>query len=273
MLLNPNNTLKVLAIGNSFSQDALEHLYHIAQSAGLEQIVLANLYIGGCSLETHWNNAKHNLAAYSYDKNIDGTWRSQENQTILHGLQDEAWDIITFQQVSGLSGIDSSYQEDNRLTNLINYVHQHKTNPHLKLAWHMTWAYQQDCTKESFARYNNDQLTMYRAIVRATQREIVNNEAFSFLIPTGTAIQNVRTSYLGDTLTRDGYHLSLNLGRYIAGLTWFRVLTGQPIEQITYVPHRGEVPPRSLPIIKKAVNYAMQKPFVITNLGKGEIWT
>ena len=26
---------------------------------------------------------------------------------------------------------------------------------------------------------------------------------------TGTAIQNIRTSYIGDNLTRDGYHLSI----------------------------------------------------------------
>ncbi len=271
MLLSPNKTLKVLAIGNSFSQDALEHLYHIAKSAGFEQIVLANLYIGGCSLETHWNNAKHNIFAYSYDKNVDGTWRSQENQTILHGLQDEVWDIITLQQVSGLSGIASSYQQEQRLSHLIGYVRQHTTNPHLKLAWHMTWAYQQGCTKESFANYGNDQNAMYEAIVQATQREIAANRAFSLLIPTGTAIQNARTSCLGDNLTRDGYHLSLNTGRYIAGLTWFRALTGQSIEQITYVPSAADIPVESLSIIKEAVNWAIQEPFVITKLGEREI--
>ena len=32
---------------------------------------------------------------------------------------------------------------------------------------------------------------------------------------TGTAIQNMRTSYIGDNLTRDGYHLSIPMGSCI----------------------------------------------------------
>ncbi len=40
-------------------------------------------------------------------------------------------------------------------------------------------------------------------------------------LPTaGTAIQNLRTSYMGDTLTRDGYHLEVNTGRYTVSMTW-----------------------------------------------------
>ena len=57
-----------------------------------------------------------------------------------------------------------------------------------------------------------------------------------FVIPSGTAIQNARTSSLGDTLTRDGYHLSV-IGRYIAGLTYAYKLTGVSIENIEYAPY------------------------------------
>ena len=44
--------VKILAIGNSFSQDATRYMKEIAQSMGLEMLVV-NLYIGGCSLEQH----------------------------------------------------------------------------------------------------------------------------------------------------------------------------------------------------------------------------
>ena len=47
--------MKVLAIGNSFSQDATHYLHKIAASDGVEMKVV-NLYIGGCSLEQHWKN-------------------------------------------------------------------------------------------------------------------------------------------------------------------------------------------------------------------------
>ena len=49
-------SLKILAIGNSFSVDAMEHLYGIAKDGGVENVLLGNLYIGGCSLATHAKN-------------------------------------------------------------------------------------------------------------------------------------------------------------------------------------------------------------------------
>ena len=259
-----SKSFKILAIGNSFSQDAMEHLYQIAAAGGAEEIVVANLYIGGCSLEVHWSNAKHNLTRYRYDKNVDGKWTSENYKTLLYGLQDEDWDVITLQQVSGLSGIPSSFTYRDVLQNLIDYVNEHKTNPDAKLAWHMTWAYQADSTHSSFALYDRDQFTMFVSIVNAVRKEILPNGAFDLIIPSGTAIQNVRTSYIGDTLTRDGYHLSYNLGRYIAGLTWFHSITGWPIDDITYVPNGAEIPKHYLTVIREAVKAAVENPFAVT---------
>lgn len=256
--------LKVLAIGNSFSQDALEHLYHIAADAGIDEIVLANLYIGGATLAQHWQNARTGAPAYRYDKNDNGTWRSEPNRTLLYGLLDEDWDLITLQQASGYSGIAASYREEDVLRNLIEYVNAHKTNPAAKLGWHMTWAYQADSTHASFPNYGRDQWRMYAAIVNAVRTEVLPTGAFSVLIPSGTAIQNVRTSFIGDTLTRDGYHLSYNLGRYIAGLTWLHAVTGLPLDGLTYVPSDAEIPPFYLPVIKEAVAAAVANPFAVT---------
>ena len=257
-------TLKVLAIGNSFSEDATYHLYDIAAACGAQDIKIGNLYIGGCSLATHWENAKGNIPAYRYDKNTDGTWRYAEDRTLLEGLQDEAWDIITLQQVSHFSGLRATYTEDDVLTNLIDYVNTHRTNPDAQLAWHMTWAYQADSTHEFFHLYDHDQTTMYNEIVTTVKEEIRGNQAFATIIPTGTAIQNVRTSPVGDTLTRDGFHLSWNLGRYIAALTYLVALTGWSIDELTYVPDDREIPPEYLPIIKEAVAAAVENPFQVT---------
>jgi hypothetical protein len=65
-------SLKILAIGNSFSIDAMQYLYQIAEDAGVEEIVLGNLYIGGCSLSTHLDNSLHGNPHYDYYKNVDG---------------------------------------------------------------------------------------------------------------------------------------------------------------------------------------------------------
>ena len=58
-----NTPLKVLCIGNSFSQDATRYLEGVA-SAGPVPVIARNLYIGGCSLERH----ARNLASEGYDQ-------------------------------------------------------------------------------------------------------------------------------------------------------------------------------------------------------------
>ena len=103
---------------------------------------------------------------------------------------------------------------------------------------------------------------MYNAICDSVQSKISNNSAFSYVIPAGTAIQNMRTSYIGDNLTRDGYHLSIPMGRYIAALTWFKALTHKPIDNIQYTP--DGLDKNDLNAIKEAVNNACKKPFDIT---------
>ena len=51
--------MNILSIGNSFSQDA-QHFLHDLSMHGEEEIYSVNLYIGGCSLETHSKNIKEN---------------------------------------------------------------------------------------------------------------------------------------------------------------------------------------------------------------------
>ena len=253
---------RVLAIGNSFSQDAVEHLYKIAEDCGADKVIIGNLYIGGATLAQHWENASSDSASYVYTKNTTGTKVTEENTSIKTALEDESWDYISIQQASQDSGRAETYNDD--LTNLIGYIKEYSKNPDAKIAWHMTWAYQSDCTHGGFAYYDNDQMTMYNAIVNAVQEKIVPNSDIDIIIPSGTAIQNVRTSYIGDTLTRDGFHLSLNLGRYIAGVTWVKALTGWSIDGLQRVPNVAEIPEKYMPIIKEAVENAVTTPFAVT---------
>ena len=57
--------MKILSIGNSFSQDAQKWLNKLAKLNGID-LETANLFIGGCSLEKHWNNLKDNRADYEF---------------------------------------------------------------------------------------------------------------------------------------------------------------------------------------------------------------
>ncbi len=272
-------TLKLLAIGNSFSEDSLAHLYLVAKDAGIENVVIGHLYKGGCSLETHWNAMNGGASAHEFmlandsgamvkqTANADRT-ATNSSGTLLYYYRPEYvisytdWDYITLQQVSGSSGLADTYSP--YLENIVAFVNQHKTNENAKLYWHMTWAYQADSTKSEFASYGNDQMTMYNGILNAVNTKILTNSSFDGVIPSGTAIQNLRTSHLGDNLTRDGYHLDTGIGRYTASLTWLATLTGIDISDIDYVPSSYTAIGDHLDCIKDAVKKAIAKPYEIT---------
>jgi hypothetical protein len=249
------NGIKILAIGNSFSMDAVEYLYPIIKDFTDDPVIIGNLYIAGCSLEKHWQNAESNLAHYEFYKNTDGVWEKNPNVSILDAMLQQDWDIITLQQNSGKSGVAAEYEP--YLSNLIDYVLRNATNPDIKLAWHMTWAYQSDSTHHDFVNYNNDQTVMFGAIQDALRSVVLKTDKFSYIIPAGVAIQNARKTF-GDTLTRDGFHLSIPLGRYIAGLSWLAALTEFDYTRIQYLPEG--ISRELLPQIIEAVKISVEMP-------------
>ena len=254
---NDDGELKILAIGNSFSDDAMDHVYQVAKDAGVEKITLGKLYIGGCSLATHLANAQGDKSAYDYKVNTTGTWTAKGNKSIKYAVESDDWDFITFQQVSGYSGVADSYDD---LVELISIVEP--LNPSARLAWHMTWAYKVGSGHADFSKYDKDQMTMYNAIVNAVNKKILPIDNIEFVIPSGTAIQNVRTSFIGDT-TRDGYHLSYGIGRYIAAMTFVKALTGLSIDNSITRPE--DVDSYELKAIIESVNNAIKTPYAVTN--------
>lgn len=255
------SSFKVLAIGNSFSEDSLSHLYEMAEELGAEDIVLGNMYIGGCSLETHRENMAHDKAAYQYQKNTDGEWVKRDGWSLRRGIADEEWDVITVQQASGDSGMADTYNSD--LDDLLQFVYLNRPSERTNVVWHMTWAYQGDSTHADFVNYNNDQSEMYEAIVSCVREKILPNKLIQYVIPTGTAIQDLRTA-VGDNVTRDGYHLSYTTGRYTAGMTWLNALTGWDTDKLEcdYFGLDDDV----LSAIKESVDAAMKNPFEVTDL-------
>ncbi len=250
-------SISILAVGNSFSVDAMRgHLYPMLEAAGYKNIRLGILYIGGASVDTHYDNLRLDRAKYEYYETTNGSWSVTPNYKASDAFALTEWDYVTVQQASGQSGRPISYENLDALMDLI--------QPQIgdaKTVWHMTWAYQQDSTHSDFGNYNKDQMRMYRGIVDATKRRILDNPDFVGFIPSGTTIQNLRTSTLGDTLTADGYHLSDTYGDYAAALTWFCFFSGRPATSMTYCPlsvsaHFDE--------IAESVDNAIKTPLAIT---------
>ena len=250
--------LKILAIGNSFSVNALQYVWEIASDLGFSSVKLGNLVIGGCTLYTHNTFAKADRDAYTFYTNSNGKWSGTASYKMSDAIQSDDWDFISLQQSSGKSGIADTYNAD--LTELADYVHQ--LAPNAKLVWHMTWAYAQNSTHSEFSQYGSDQLRMYQNIVSAVQEKVLTNRLFSKVIPSGTAIQNARTSYIGDTLTQDGHHLA-PLGCYIAGLTYFHSLTGISLKDLNYIPKGLSAADQKIAI--EAAASAVAAPFAVTD--------
>ncbi|CCV65078.1 hypothetical protein BN85300570 [Paracholeplasma brassicae] len=251
--------LRILAIGNSFSEDATTYLGEIASNLGVEEVIIGNLYIGGASLETHWNSIKNRTSSYTYYKYSNNQWENKGAKSLVVGLLDEPWDIISMQQVSGLSGIEESLQP--YLDDILDYVNETKLTEST-FVWHQTWAYAQNSNHSDFPRYEKDQTLMYQSIMDVSQNYILKHDAFTRIIPAGTAIQNLRNTEIGDNLTRDGYHLNV-YGRYVAGLMWFKSLTGLSIDELTYRPQN--VTEQQMNLAIEAVNQAYQTKFQISN--------
>ncbi|MBE6927997.1 MAG: DUF4886 domain-containing protein [Ruminococcaceae bacterium] len=263
-----DGTLSILCIGNSFSVDMMQYVYNIAKNLGISKIHLGNLYIGGCTLNKHYTNAKNDSAAYTYYTNTSGSWTTTSSYKMSKALTSRSWDFVTMQQASGDSGTASTYNSD--LTNLISYVKGKLNSSSTKLVWHMTWAYQGGSSKLSNSVYSS-QTDMYDKIIAAVKSKIVSNSNFKMIIPNGTAIQNARTSLIKDNLTRDGYHLNYNFGRYIAGLTVVKTLTGLDISKVTYKP--GNVNYALQQIAIESANNAVASPYAKTTSAHSNVAT
>lgn len=227
--------MKILSIGNSFSQDAHKWLHQVAESAG-EGILAVNLYIGGCSLQTHFEHLLDKEPAY--DLEINGKFSKKISLT--DALNSDNWDIITMQQVSHLSGKYQTFEP--YLTDLYKIVKA--TNPNAKVYLHKTWAY--ETGYNGLLDYGGIQNDMYNKICEAYN--VASEKLSCGVIPVGDVIQNLRKNveYFdyangGESLTRDGYHLSLIYGRYAAAVTWFAYLCKADPEKVKFIPSTEEL--------------------------------
>ncbi len=256
------DTIKVLAIGNSFSQDALEfHLNGLAKAANVP-VIIGNLSIGGASLALHWENASNEKAVYAYRKiDAEGKKLSRLNVAIAEALSDQNWDYISFQQVSQNAGMLETLEGP--LPLLCDSVRKKLPGKKTKFIFHQTWAYAKNASHGGFKNYDRDQLKMYQAIVDVSKR-IKDLAPIDIVIPTGTAIQNGRTSVIGDNFCRDGFHLDVNIGRYTAAAAWFEMLSGKSVIGSTFKPQALSA--YEAEIAQQAAHAAAANPYKVTEL-------
>jgi hypothetical protein len=102
---------------------------------------------------------------------------------------------------------------------------------------------------------------MREKLIEVTKEMVLSNPKVDLLIPTGTAIENARTSHIG-LLTRDRYHLSMDKGRYIAALALISTVSGIDAANVDWMPQGVDEYARSVAI--ESVRNAQLSPLTET---------
>ena len=249
-------SLKVLTIGNSFSISLARQMPQVAKSMGL-RLDLASLYIGGCSLERHFNNCEKGKAdpdfkPYKMMRFVDGVKTEERKANVPEMLSAEKWDIVTIQQASHFSWNVKTYRPfaDDLIKNYIR-----RLAPQAEVVMQETWSYTP--WDKRFAKWGFDQNEMYARLNRA-YAEYAASQGLR-VIPMGTAVQLWRarlpvvyteSSFGGDvcgsakfekgadgkwTHKGDVFHLNKS-GEYLQALVWTAKLFDADVAKCPYAP-------------------------------------
>ena len=226
--------LKVLDIGNSFTNDATDLLPLIVKTSGsdVSNICLYKAIRSSGTLKSWYDVYCDKDSAYTYriEKVFGGlsanvsTGRGVKGDGSLFRklLTDEQWDIIIIHQMSTFSPYYEQWGSSGRggyLNEMLSVIKEHQPNAVIGFYLvHSLWDHHKS-NKEgsSYERW--------KLICFAT-KSLQEEYGIDFIIPYGTAIENLRSSSLNNEydLTRDGLHLASGLGRYTAACCYYESL-------------------------------------------------
>jgi uncharacterized protein YdcH (DUF465 family) len=223
--------LKVLDIGNSYTQDAQTYLPQIIAASGIDtDFSLYRAFRPSASFKTWvdcWNDSDNEY--YSIDfcagtslGGISGSGSASDGALFRKALQSVKWDIILIHQVSTYSNDYSLWEGDGAggyLQELIRIIRV--TNPQATIGYLMTHSYR----GSYWANSEGSSYLRWRNIADAT-KQLKLEYGIDFIIPYGTAVQNLRASSLNDgyEFSEDGTHMGAGLGDYVAGCCYFESL-------------------------------------------------
>lgn len=214
-----SSSLKILAIGNSFTVNATTDMPWLINRLNGDSICIARVTRGGCSLKMHWAGHIENSEEYTLYYSDNGEWTLSDIKTLDEALEILDWDIITLQQVSGHSGLYSTYQP--YLSNLTKLIHD--TNPEALLAWHCTWAYTPWTEHPDFKYYDRNSEKMYDDIMKTYDKI---SGYFDICIPSAPLVKQLREEFpdVENGFSDDGFHIVDNFAVYVLSSLWYDVL-------------------------------------------------
>ena len=254
------DTLKVLFVGNSFALDTMEHAANIARSLGISKLKFVTLYVSGCSIDMHYRHAVEDAAAYTCYVNEGNGWECTPGYKIGDTVGSDDWDWIAIQHGTSENARYTSCECYEKLAPLVDYLKE-RAPTHTKIAFNLTWLGESTRQHPEIISYHGNMVLMRENLVKVTKAMVLTNPKIDLIVPTGTAIENARTSKIG-LLTRDCYHLSVDKGRFIAGLAFISSITGIDARKIAWTP--DNVDEYAVKVAIESVINAQQHPFTVT---------
>ena len=285
--------LKILCIGNSFTQDAMWQVPNICAGFGIKDVKFCQMYYGGRVLEAYNNgwSSSSDYTAYIYEAGST-VQKVQNNQNLAVMAASEEWDMVTIMEHTG------SYHswfwtaaEKAAIQGLIDKVKKTQAGVP-KFYYIMSQSYWDmgkiPAASKKYAPGGEEQLFANRQgqhAVTCTQAQKVMEEITDFegLVAAGTALENLRTTSVCKAhslgLTRDGYHMDKGIARYAAGCVMYQVmlypiykkeLSANTFRDATTSTTTGQlqtaITNTNAPIAQQAALFAVSDPYKITDM-------
>ena len=222
------DSLKVLHIGNSFTENSTAYLSNMVQRAGINtsDMCLYKCNRGGGSFSTFidcWND--NDVKGYSVSKILGGitlpiasSATPNDGSNIRKVFTDCKWDVIIIQQVSNYSHKYEFWNQNHaggHLPELIDLIRTYQ--PQAAIGINMVHA---------AYNYNSNTNNLYQLIADSYHQFCIDY-GVDFIIPYGTAVQNIRQSSINTTeygFSNDKLHLAPGIGQYVACAAYFETL-------------------------------------------------
>lgn len=228
-----NDTLRILDIGNSYTEDYTYHLPLISKNLGddMSKVCYYNLVRASGSFKA-WYDCYYGRDHLKYycqkilggvDQNVPtGSFDPYDSEPFRQVLSKQ-WDLIILHPVSNYSTDYAAWQTTsaggylNELLSLLTEL-----QPQAHFAFVLTHSYKHDYQ-------NNREHSTYQRwlhIADAAQRLMASYPQFEYLIPYGTAVENLRATSANNEydLTCDGTHLGRGLAQYAAALAVYQTI-------------------------------------------------
>ena len=286
-----SDPIYVLAIGNSFSDDSVRRLREIAEADGVN-IKSYSAYVAGRSLSGHYDAW---VGDTDYRIDVEGASKFErlgtvhDFKTLKNIVSEFDWDYITLQGTThfnsydeGLWGVDEADTKKYWST-IADGVAEIK--PDAKRIVNATWApinkLSAKVNDEMFESGTPDSRGAYLAALLPNEQigadifsTVTRSDGAKAYIPVGVAvdylvrhyrfpeyIEDENGEYDNSPATIGVYrdkvcHLTNNVGRVLAGLVWYEMLTGTPATENKY--QRETLSESDMQKLKEAAHYACQ---------------